>query len=186
LIAFWDPPSKEVELEVWTATKQESGRWLFEWDANSGDAFDIYLDGELVDTVVGESYEAELDGYDTSPPPLEIVADESGVYAESLLYPPYIILQWRGVDGAKAYAVEEYVSGSWIFRKTIMDSDAGYYTYQTEVLEDAVSTSFRVSALDDQGNAGTPVTFSFYVVRNPPPPDVDFSVESGGITVDES
>lgn len=170
-------------MEVWAATKQENGHWLFEWDANSGDPFDIYLDGVMLGSVVGGEYEVEEDGYDTSPPPLEIVADESGVYAGSLLYPPYVILQWRGVSGADAYLVEHHRSGDWMAAKTIMDLDAGYYTYQTDVLTDSESSSFRVSALDVLGNAGTPVTFSFYVVRNPAPPEVDLSMDSGDIVV---
>lgn len=173
-------------MEVWTATKQENGHWLFEWTADSGDPFDIYLNGELLDSVTGGEYEAEEDGYDTAPPPLEIVEDASGADAESLLYPPYAILQWRGVTGAEAYLVEKLVDGDWVSFKTIMEQEEGYYTYQTGVLTDSESTSFRVSALDLQGNAGTPVAFSFYVVRNPAPPSVSLEMESGGLVVDES
>lgn len=173
-------------MEVWAATKLANGHWLYEWDADSAAPFEIWLDGELIDSVVGGSFEAEMDGYDESPPPVEIVSDESGVFAESLLYPPYAILQWRGVTGAEAYQVEQYVGGNWVVKKTIMELGAGYYTYQTDALPDSESQSFRVSALDALGNAGTPVTFSFYVVRNPAPPDVVLSVDSGGITVDEA
>ncbi|NIS12340.1 MAG: hypothetical protein GWN97_10605, partial [Thermoplasmata archaeon] len=86
--------------EDWTASKQETGLWLFEWGGESGESFEVWLDGELLDTVTGGEYECTEDGYDDAPPPLEIIADESGAEAENELYPPYAILQWRGVDGA--------------------------------------------------------------------------------------
>jgi len=175
-----------MTLEVWSATKQENGHWLFEWTADSGDPFNIYLDGELLDEVTGDSYEAEVDGYDTSPPPLEIVADESGEESESLLNPPYAVLQWRGVSGADAYLVEQLRNGNWVEVKTIMDQSVGYYSFKTETLTDSESSSFRVSAQDVQGNTGTPITFTFYVVRNPAPPEVDLTIDSGDIVVDEA
>jgi len=172
-------------VEAWTATKQENGHWLFAWDADSGESFEIWWNGTLLNTVVGGEFDCELNGYAETPPPLEVVADESGVDAESELYPPFVILQWRGVSGATAYLVEQYVSGAWIARKTVMERERGYYTYQTAVLEDDTETTFRVSALDARGTAGTPVNFSFKVVRNPAPPDVSFSMESGASLVVE-
>lgn len=168
-------------MEVWAATKQENGHWLFAWTAGASDPFDIYLDGVLLDSVEGGSFEAEVEGYDTAPPPLEIVEEDAD--AESILYPPYALLQWRGLTGADAYVVEKYVSGDWQAMKTVMEVAAGYYTYRTRLIDDCEETSFRVTALDLRGNEGTPITFTFNVVRNPAPPDIEFTMTGGDIVV---
>jgi len=164
-------------VEAWTATKQEKGEWLFEWGGGSAESFEIWLDGVLLDTVEGGEYTCTEDGYDATAPNLEIMEDLSGAEAENELYPPFAILQWREVAGADGYDVEEQVGGSWIIRRNITDADAGYYTYQTSALDDSTVVPFRVTALDVNGNGGTPVTFSIKLARNPAPPDVAISID---------
>jgi hypothetical protein len=171
-------------VEVWAATKEENGHWTYTWTAGPADTFDVYLNGLLLEAVVGGTYTAELDGYDEAPPPIEVVAD--GDDAESLLHPPYALIQWRGASGASSYVVEQYVDSEWMAVKTIMDSEAGYYTYRTLPITDCTSTQFRVSAQDENGNAGTPVAFTFYVVRNPAPPEVVLTLSGGDIVVSAS
>ena len=176
----------------WTATKQANGHWLFTWDmdsfADSDVAYDIWLNGDLEDTVIGDNeWDCALDGYDEVPPPVEIIEDESGVYAENELYPPYAILQWRGTTAASGYRVERLVSGSWIIRDTVVERAKGWYYHKTQALNDDTAESWRVTALDERGNAGTPVPFSFTLARNPEVPDVTLTLDSvGDIQVEEA
>jgi len=164
-------------VEAWTATKQAKGTWLFEWDATSGESFFIWLDGELLDTVDDGEYECTETDYDDAPPPLEIMLDESGAVAENDAYPPYAILQWRGVTGASGYVVEKMISGSWITQREITEASVGYYFHKTQPLEDNTSYSFQVSALDVNGNAGTPISFTVRLARNPAPPGVTLTID---------
>jgi len=173
--------------EVWTADKTENGRWIFSWDGDSPDTFDIWLEGELLDTVEGGYYEFPLPGYETTPPPIEVVSDDSYTEAENEIYPPYATLQWREVSGASGYKVKRYVSGSWTNQVTIRETDLGWYVYKTVVVEDQTQEQFRVYAINENDDEGTPVTFTFTLTRNPSEPDVEYDINSiGDLVVTEA
>jgi len=162
-------------VEDWTATKNERGVWQFTWSGAPADIFNVWLDGVLIATVTGTEYDFDKEGYDATPPPLEIVDDEDD--AESELYPPFAIIQWRTVDGAAAYLVERLVSASWVVQKTITEDGSGWYAFTTVVLGDQTSEQYRVSALDSRTNAGTAVAYTFALVRNPAPPSVSYAID---------
>ena len=172
-------------MEAWTATKEADSVWLFTWGGVSGEIFEVWLDGELLDTVDGDGYQSTVEGYDDIPPHLEIFETESGQYAENELYVPYAIIQWREADGAEAYIVEEWDGSNWISRSEVIDASVGYYKYQTDPLSDSTSHLFRVKAVDINDNAGTPVNFTFTPVRNPAPPEVSIDLESNDLVVSE-
>ena len=165
---------------AWSAVKQAEGSWLFSWTADSGDSFDIWLNGIQLATVTDDEYLCTEPDYDSEPPPLEIVEDESGTFAENELYPPFANIQWRGVDGATSYLVEKYAAGAWSTVATITDISAEYYWYRTLPLEDDTEYNYRVSAQDINGNTGTPVTFAITLARNPSPPSVTYAIDSNG------
>ena len=167
-------------MELWTAVKEENGHWAFTW-AGAG-TFYVWLDGVLLGEAEDGVYDFAQDGYYTTPPPLEITDDPDD--AENELYPPTALLQWREVDGATAYYVEAYVSGVWAGRKTIMNAGAGYYAYRTPVIDDQEEASYRVSALDERGNTGTPVVFTFALVHNPAPPEVTGAFAAGDLVIE--
>jgi len=162
-------------MEDWTATRNELGVWQFSWTGDPADVFNIWLDGVLIDTVTGPEYDFDRPGYRSTPPPLEVVDDEDD--AESELYPPFAIIQWRAVAGATAYIVEKYVSSAWVVKKTVQESAKGWYSFTTFALGDQVSQQYRVSAADSRGNAGTAVSYTFAIVRNPAPPDVSYAID---------
>jgi len=172
-------------VENWTATKKANGFWLFEWDGDSGDSFDIWLDGVLLETVTGGEYECVEPDYDEAPPPLEIVADDSYTFAENDLYPPFAYIQWRGVLGCAGYVVEKLVGATWVTQDVIAENLKGWYYYRTAVLEDGGSYYYRVVATTLGGSEGTPVDFIVDIVRNPSPPSVSFSIESNGLVAAE-
>ncbi len=171
----------------WAATKLEHGGWNFTWDASSSSGgsagYDIWLQGRLLSTVTEEEYECLEPDYVDTPPPLEIVVE--GEAAENDLYPPFAVLQWFGVSTASAYIVEELVGISWLLRSTVLEIGSGYYAMQTFLLADCTAASWRVRPVDSQGNAGTALTSTFTVVRNPDPPVVDAQYAAGIITISE-
>jgi len=169
-------------MEAWTAARTEYGHWLFSWSGAPTDIFTVWLEGEQIDTVTGTEYDFAMDGYYDAPPPLEIVDDEDD--AESDLYPPYAILQWRTVDGADSYLVEEYVDSAWEYRRSVRESGAGWYMYKTDMLDDLTSVQYRVSALNLRGSAGTAVSYTFTIARNPDTPEVAYTIdESNDLSV---
>lgn len=158
---------------AWTAVKTEYGTWVFTWEGGAG-PYEIWLEGRLLDTVTALEYEYEYEGYDDAPPPLEIVCETD---PENELYPPHAILQWREVDGASFYIVEKYVTDKWVAKHTAKHTDVGYHTYKTPALEDQTQTKYRVTALNAKGHTGTPVSFTFQIIRNPAPPDVEYEID---------
>lgn len=166
-----------------TITNTALGVWTFTWEEESGVSYNIYLGGVLLDTVDEGEWVSTVPGYLSSPPPVEIVPDNET--AESLTYPPFLRLQWRIVEGEAGYRVEEYVGGSWVTRREIMDNGSEYYSYKTPLLEDGSTANWRVSAFGKQGDAGTPVVFTVEIVRNPSTPDVslDYDESTGDLTI---
>ncbi len=167
-------------MEDWTAVRIDNGVWRFTWDGDSAGTYYVWLHGKLLATVIGNEYDSSEPNYEDTPPPLEIVDDESATVADNDLYSPYAILQWREVVGAKFYLVEQFVSGAWAFKTSIQDLDRGYYWYRTSLLTDQTAYQFRVSALNQQGDGGTPIPFTFVPTRNPAPPDVLYNIDSTG------
>lgn len=160
-----------------TITNTSEGVWTFSWDADSGVSYEVWLNGVLLATVDEGEYECSYPGYSDTPPPLEIVEENT---AESEIYPPFLQLQWRRVAGAAAYKVEEYVDAAWVTRRTIIDTGAEYYLYQTPVLLDGTEAIWRVSALDTTGDAGTAVSFTMEMCCNPAEPAVEMDYDSNG------
>lgn len=174
-------PAERIEP---TITQQEDNSWLFEWD-NGALPCRIYLDGKLIATVTTtREYEFHEDGYLTKPPPLEIVGD-NGI-SNSELFPTYAILQWRGTTDAVRYKIQEYVNSSWITRRRKPENGSGTYTYETAARDDLSSNNWRIIAVDSGGRGGTALEFDFIIIRNPAPPDVDYDIDAGTLTVSDA
>jgi len=169
----------------YTISKTITGSWLFSWvGESSDDIFEIWLEGELLAEVSLEEYTFTGPNYDLTPPPLEIIV--SGTIAENDTNPPYLLLQWRRIAGALYYQIEQYVDTAWVLRERLAESDSEYYGYYTAVLPDCTITQWRVSALNSLGDEGVSVSFSSYLVRNPPPPEVVIDYAAGAVVVSES
>lgn len=170
-----------------TVARMAEGGWRFTWDPGTG-PYEVWLDGVLLDTVDDEEYEFVAftnPDQELVPPALNIV--DTGVtssVAEGSLYTPFAILQWRGVQTAFAYLIQQYISGTWTTIQTLLESATGYYRWQSEGLDDVAVTQFRVKATDALGNAdGAVLPFNIDVVRNPAPPDIVISIGTSGTVV---
>lgn len=166
-------------------TRRDDGGWAFTWSPGTP-PYAIWLDGLLIATVSTEAVDVLRPNYATAPPDIEVVDSASDSQAESELYPPYMLLQWRGVQNAAGYIVEKFNGSAWVAQNTIRETGQGYYSYRTAPLQDEEAAQFRVKAVDLRSNAGTPVTFSFEVVRNPAHPAVEVEIVAGDVVVSEA
>jgi len=164
-----------------TVIQNADGSWTFTWAAGTS-PYQVWLDGVLLlSNITDLTYTYALAGYESTPPPIEILNDGDAI--ENSLYSPILLLQWRGLVNAKAYSIERYVSGVWVPSGTASENGSGYYQFQTPALTEASEAQWRVTAVDQYGNTGTPLTFTKVIVRNPAPPAVDISYSSTGDVV---
>ncbi len=164
-------------------TRLDNGGWDFGWSGGTP-PYSIWNLGILIATVTPTSYIFNSPGYELTPPDLEILS--SGSQSQQEEYPPYVILQWRGLQNAYAYLVEWLPppSGSeYQILSTILEKGRGYYQWTSLAYPDDTEEQFRVSACDQYGNPGTPIQFSIQICRNPPAPVVDVTISSSGNVV---
>lgn len=160
--------------------------WRFEWAPTTG-PYQIYLLGELIEKDYADtSYLIDLLDYTAYPPPLEIIdANGSSALVNSYLYPPFSQLQWYGVAGAVNYYVYEYVDTAYVRRQIVNENGQGYHVYRTAALADG-SQMWKVTPVDEYGNEGTEIEFTFTTVSPPLPPDavpISYDDSSQVITV---
>ena len=172
---------RNTDTLVYVATRQADGSWIFTWTAGAS-PWRVFLDGKQIDTVTTTAtYTFLQDGYQDSPPPLEIVG--AGQDAETELYPAWVTLQWRESATAVSYVVKELISGSYVEVNNQPDTDSGYYSFETPSLTDATEATWRVYGIDSGLREGSPLSFTFTINRNPPEPDVTYSVSGGTLTI---
>ena len=165
-----------------TAVKLSDGRWSFTWPVDTP-PYSVWLDGE--EQASGLDAEAFIyeGGQFTEliPPHIEVV--NAGDTIQNEAFPPRYVLQWRGLQNATAYTVEQFISGEWTEVVQTMERGDGYYTYITDPLSDGDSHIFRITAFDQFGNSGSPLAFTSEIIRNPAPPDVVITIAAGDIVV---
>lgn len=159
-----------------TVTRRGDGGWSFTFPVGRG-PYAVWLNGVQIDTTTTETYECLLPGYDDEAPALEFV--NTGETGQGESYPPSVRIQWRGLQTAVAYVVEQY----WTQRCVVLESARGYYSFTSQPQTDAAATQWRVSALDVQGNAGAALSFSYTIVRNPGPPSIAVTISAGSLVV---
>ena len=167
-----------------TVAKTAEGSWLFTWPVGTS-PYQVWLNGEqLENALTTESYDFRGVGYEDLAPPLEILNDGDSV--ENTLYPPRFTLQWRGIQTASGYAVQQWLSAAWVEVANITERGEGYYLWTSdsvEGLEDQATHLFRVIALNLAGSEGTPLAFTSDITRNPHTPDVAFAITAGDVVV---
>lgn len=160
-----------------TVVLSSTGGWDFSWPAGTP-PYQVWSDGVLLETTTEESYHCSLPGYEETPPDVEVV--DSTEVAESSLYPPYLLLQWRGVQGAMGYSIQQYLDSEWADVGTLTESGRGYYSWSTPPQDDGDNLVYRVLAISLNGGLGVPIGFQVTMVRNPAHPAVTLEIESTG------
>ena len=161
-------------------TKAAIRAWRYAWSGTS--PFYVYRDGK---TVFGLSSTTKteyiVEGPDNfEPPSIEVIdSTETTATVQQIIHPPFAILQWRGANSAVQYILQEYITATatWTTWQSIRETGAGYYSFQTPVLDDVTTATWRVVAQDAAGNSSY-VTHQIFIVRNPDPPTIDLSYSS--------
>lgn len=162
-------------------TKAGPAAWRYAWSGTS--PFYVYRDGKNVfgisSTTKTEWIFENRDPYE--PPVVEVIdSTETTADVEQVEHPPYAILQWRGAANAVQYVLQEYDSdtGLWKTWQSVRETGAGYYSFQTPVLDDQTTHTWRVVAMDAAENESY-IVHTLYMVRNPDPPTIDISYDAG-------
>lgn len=163
-----------------TIARLDSGGWRFTWSGGSA-PYSIWLDGELIATTTTAAYDFERSGYETTPPPLEILG--SGASSQGEAYPPFLELQWRGLQGAHGYLVEQWNGSAWAEKGVVDEDGSGHCYWTTQAQSDGSSAQFRVTAINRDGSGGAALSFTMSIVRNPAPPSVSITLAGGVVTV---
>jgi len=93
-------------------------------------------------------------------------------------HPGYAVLQANIDNSAEDHDYlqwQEYSGGEWVTRRETPVDKSGTYSYRTDWLADVTTHQFRCRPVGKNGNNGTAVEFSIFMVRNPDPPDLAFS-----------
>ena len=143
-------------------------------DATTPVPFRVYLGGVLISQQDSDDGTGSID---VAIPPgaepfLEVL--DSSTAAPSLAFPGRVTIAWDGVTGAGSYRIEEYVSAAWTARQTITDRGEGAFLWASRWLEDCQTHQFRVVPIGTDENEGTPLSFSFEMVRHPNTPSVSY------------
>lgn len=161
-----------------TVTRTLEGTWLFTWTPGVP-PYSIWLEGvEIATGLTTELFEEDASIFRDETPPLEILI--AGDPPESRDFPPFVIIQWRGLQAADAYVVEQFINAAFVEVVNVMERATGYYDWMSDPLTDGATHLFRVIALNQVGTEGVPIPFTIDMARNPAPPSVAFDINSAG------
>ena len=138
-------------MAIATVTKIGDFSYLYEWSGTS--PFRVYRDGKQLFN--GETTtETSLIVYtsDLYEPPILEVLDANDVYTpQTMLYPPFITLQWRGVTDASYYIVERSLgSANEVQTVTVSDGHSVASGVQTVTIADGDGTDTFQLAFDSE------------------------------------
>jgi hypothetical protein len=164
--------------------KVGSATYEYKWSGTG--PFRIVNKGEIIeDEYANNSIKIQSDD-SLEPEPIEVLdAAEvtAGTTAESQDNSPRAILQWRGNRDANYYLVQQLVTAVWTTRRTIAveagSEFQGYYSFESDALDDGDAEQWRVIAVDDQSGQSQPLLFTFTVVAIPDPPSISLSYSDG-------
>lgn len=172
-------------MEQWTASQTIPGVWVFTWTPAPAAVYEVWRNGLLLATTEeGVGTYTTDDGGPTEAPPVIEVHNTADGKADNEEYPPYALLQWRGIPECSAYKVEYFSGGGWRTVAQIREEGSGWYMYRSVALSDQETASFRVTALDIRGIGGTALPFKFTPVCNPGRPSASLLASGGTLTVE--
>lgn len=123
--------------------------------------------GNTLDFRMTEPVDADTDV--DEPPPLEVLDASETEDPQTLRYPTYAIIQWRGNPENDHYRIERWVNGAWKRQTRIKETGEGYYQWRSLGLADGETHRFRVIAVDSNGGESNAAEIDFVCCRNPEP-----------------
>ena len=164
------PDGSKLSMAVTITAVERIGTRSYRWQWTGTGPYTVYRDGRAIAEAI-TSTQITVEGATASDiPALEIVESSDAANAQSVLYPPFLTLQWTRVESASFYQVEEYTGGQWVLRARVLEQGLDYYSYDTGLLEDGATHTWRVRPVDSLGGGGRALEFVAPMVRNPAPP----------------
>ena len=166
---------------ITSITKPAAYHWQYTWSGTA--PFYVYSAGELVlDATTLTTWIFQGDS-NTEPPVVEVRdSTEAESTISQIVNPQYAIFQWYQASNAAQYVVQESSTDGgatvWTTRRTLFEDGSEYYTFQTPVLDDVTTATWRVAAVDTQSNY-TVIQYQVFMVRNPDPPEITLSYDNG-------
>ncbi len=170
-----------------TVTRVGAGAWEYAWSGTA--PFTVYSDGVAV---LQESDATSVvmqwtdDDSHVEPPPIEVIDSTGDVSTmQQAIYPPQIVLQFRGRTTNLYYVVQQYDGAAWQTVCSIHEIGVGYYR-ATVRAQPTGSYQFRVTPYDESGSVGTPLQYTLFHHTNPAPPELTYIYDAGTglVTVD--
>lgn len=151
--------------------------WRISWSSDQPTpvTYRIFRDGVLVTTTQADEHNFSIEPDER--PLIEILDDSTTEPSEA--FTSRFTLSWRSVVGAASYRIEELIGPGFVTRQIIPDDGRKWNNWVSRVLEDDQVHEFRVTAIGENQNNGTPVTFQIKMVRHPDPPEVAYSYDQG-------
>lgn len=109
-------------------------------------------------------------------PPIEAIdSTETTAALKQILYPPNLLLQFRGRATNSYYLIEYSIDGgaNWAAGIKQREDGSGYYQVNTSTLPQ-IDILFRITPYDSEGQAGVPVEYSIFQYSAPDPPSLQF------------
>ena len=152
--------------------------WRVRWSSGLTDpTFRVFVNGDLVNQTKHTSHVVTLQ---TDEHAVIEVLDDADAFP-TLAANVGMRLVWAAVADTKLYRLERF-NGSWATVAEIVDDGSGAYEWTTASLTDTAHT-YRVTAIGNDGNVGTPRALTFSAIHHPNRPDVTLTYNKGASEV---
>ena len=151
--------------------------WRFLWSSDQDDpTFRIYIDGRFVRATKSGHGDFPLNFLAGQSGLVEVLDDDS---TPTTAIAAQVLLAWANVSETATYRVERLVDEAWVVIKEVA-ADQDRLHYETPVLAGQSSVhEFRVTAIGENENEGTPVEVDILMTRHPDPPIVGYTYSDG-------
>jgi hypothetical protein len=163
-----------MNLPFTSIVLQPGGDWLFSWNSTGAGTYRLVLAGRQVGVADDSdtTFTFFTPGFETYPPPLELVAVTDQALTE--LYPPYLLMQWYTTP-CDYYVVGEVVDGQLTNYQSVSEQNKQWvYSYTAPGLVDQTAHDFQVIAVGNAEQTAPPIDYHIFIVT--PPVFVDGSV----------
>lgn len=127
-----------------------------------GSTYYIYRNGELESRTTDTTATLTVTPFER--PQFDIFdAPTAGIQ----FFPERAVIQMNVSAGCTGIVVEEQVDATWITRQNLIVTDESVVEYESRVLEDDSTHTFRATPYDEAGNAGEASVFPFKMIRRP-------------------
>ena len=172
-----------MSVTITDARRISKHAWILEYTSTlTSPTFHIYVDGFLQGKTQDTRYLLQLE--DGGHAIVDILDDANE--SPPRRYPARWLINWQGTDDTTDhYRIEEELPGPmWTLRRKVHHVQGRTsYQFLTRFLEDVTTHSFRIIPVGINGNQGTALTLSHFMVREPDIPQVSTAYTPGTRTL---